>query len=254
MQITRNVLMTICIIAIFILHFYFEYNLENYFIEKFDDAKASFFSKVHHIYYINLQHREDRKDQFLSNFPSVDENRITRIDAHYEKNNGAIGCLRSHISALEVALENSENMDGEQNILVCEDDFYIRDIFYCNRMLEYGFNTLPHWDVIMLAHNTHSSVDTEYKTDKDEKIIKIKHSATGSGYLMKCSYIPRLLEIFKNDYAKYEKTNEWKSEYCNDVSWVPLQEKDEWFAFVPAIAIQRPSFSDIQGGDVNYGV
>lgn len=254
MQITRNVLLTICIVIIFILHFYFEYSLENFYIEKFDDAKASFFEKIDHIYYINLEHRQDRKDQFLSNFPSIDENRITRIDAHYEKENGAIGCLRSHISALETALKNGDKHSKEECVLICEDDFYIRDIFYCNRILEYGFKTLPHWDVLMLAHNTHNSEDTEYKTENNEKIIKIKHSATGSGYLMKTSYVPRLLEIFKNDYETYLKTNEWSYKYCNDVSWVPLQEKDEWFAFVPAIAIQRPSFSDIQNGEVNYGV
>ena len=121
-------------------------------------------------------------------------------------------------------------------------------------MLDYAFETLPRWDVIMLAHNTHSSVDTQYVTEKSEKIIKIQYSATGSGYLFKSSYLPRLLEIFKADYEKYLKSKEWKSEYCNDVSWVQLQNKDDWYAFVPTIAVQRKSYSDIQGGVVDYGV
>ena len=253
-MITSNLLITICIVILFSLYFYFEYDIESDFKEKFDDAKASFFEKIDQIYYINLEHREDRKDEFLSNFSSIDENRIFRINASYEKSNGALGCLKSHINALETALENNKSSGKEENILVCEDDFYIKDIFYCNRIMDYAFKTLPHWDVIMLAHNTHDSVDTEYKTDKGEKIIKIKHSATGSGYLMKKSYIKRLLEIFKSDHEKFLKSNEWKSDYCNDVSWVPLQQKDEWFAFVPTIAVQRKSFSDIQGGMVDYGV
>ena len=204
---SRNILLIICICIVFILHFYFEYTLESYFQEKFDDAKTSFFEKVDTIYYINLEHREDRKNQFLSNFPSIDEKRIHRIDAHYEKNNGAIGCLRSHIKALEAAIENNNDNIKDNIVLICEDDFYIEDIFYCNRILDFAFKTLPHWDVIMLAHNTHASENTKYETDKNEKIIKIKHSATGSGYLMRSSYIPRLLEIFQNDYNTYLKTN-----------------------------------------------
>jgi hypothetical protein len=50
------------------------------------------------------------------------------------------------------------------------------------------------------------------------------------------------------------KSNEWKSEYCNDVSWIQLQQQDDWYAFVPTIAVQRKSYSDIQGGVVDYGV
>jgi GR25 family glycosyltransferase involved in LPS biosynthesis len=231
--------------------------LEKHISEKFDDAKSSFFSKVDKIYYINLQHRQDRDDEFLSNFSSVDENRIFRINAYYEKENGALGCLRSHILALETAskTDKKDKKDKKDEIvLICEDDFYIKDIFYCNRMLDFAFHVLPEWDVIMLAHNTHSSEDTEYETENNEKIIRIQHSATGSGYMLKTSYIPRLLEIFKNDYNKFLKTKEWKSEYCNDVSWVSLQQKDHWYAFVPTIAVQRKSYSDIQLGVVDYGV
>lgn len=252
MEITTNIFLSICIILLFVIYFYLDYIVETEFQEHFDDAKASFFQKIDSIYYINLEHRPDRKEEYLSNFPSIDENRIHRINGKYEKENGALGCLQSHILALETALQNSNSK--EETILICEDDFHIKDIFYCNRMLDFAFHTLPRWDVIMLAHNTHSGVDTEYVTDKGEKIIKIKHSATGSGYLLKQSYIPKLLDIFKSDYEKFLNSKEWKSEYCNDVSWVPLQQDDDWYAFVPTIAVQRKSYSDIQGGVVDYGV
>ena len=94
----------------------------------------------------------------------------------------------------EFSLGSKED-EGDHNILICEDDFYIKDIFYCNRMLEFAFRTLPHWDVIMLAHNTHDSKETPYVTEKGEKIIKIVHSATGSGYLIKKSYIFLILTV-----------------------------------------------------------
>jgi GR25 family glycosyltransferase involved in LPS biosynthesis len=222
------------------------------FNENFDSNRDKFFDKIDHIYFINLEHRQDRKDEFLNNFSPKDEAKIHRIDAVYNKENGAIGCLKSHIKGLEMAL--NESTDPDDIILICEDDFYIKDIFYCNRILDWAFTVLPDWDVIMLSHNTHSSKDTEYVTKNGEKIIRIIHSATGSGYLMKSSYIPKLLEIYQRDIDEYEKTKIFKSEYCNDVSWVELQQTDKWYAFVPTIGIQRRSFSDIQMGVVDYGV
>jgi GR25 family glycosyltransferase involved in LPS biosynthesis len=251
----RNTLLIICIVVLFAYHFYLEYDADKHAQETFDNAKVEFFSNIHDIYYINLEHRNDRNDEFLSNFSPTDQNRIHRVDGVYEKENGALGCLQSHIKALEMAVEmGSKEDEGDHNILICEDDFYIKDIFYCNRMLEFAFRTLPHWDVIMLAHNTHDSKETPYVTEKGEKIIKIVHSATGSGYLIKKSYIEPLLEIFKKDYDNYNNTNKWIPEYCNDVSWVSLQRKDEWYAFVPTVALQRSSYSDIQKGLVDYGV
>jgi hypothetical protein len=237
---------------LFVLHFYLEYGYLKLFQEYFDYERDAFFDKIDRIYYINLKHRLDRKDEFLSNFSPEDEAKIRRIDAVFVEENGAIGCLKSHIRALQMALDESTNKD--EIVLICEDDFYIKDIFYCNRMLEWAFNTLSKWDVIMLAHNTHDSNDTEYKTEKGEKIIKINHSATGSGYLMRSSYVSKLLEIYKRDNDKYERTKEFKSEYCNDVSWVELQKKDNWYAFVPTIGTQRRSYSDIQKGVVDYGI
>jgi GR25 family glycosyltransferase involved in LPS biosynthesis len=252
----RNTLLIICIVLVFVYHFYVEYDLEKKAKETFDNAKIKFFNNIHQIYYINLGHRPDRNDEFLSNFSEEDANKIHRIDGIYEPENGALGCLKSHIKALEYVLAqnaDASNQDDDKNILVCEDDFYIKDIHYCNRMLEYSFKVLPRWDVIMLAQNTHDSNDTEYVTDNNEKIIKIKHSATAAGYLLKKSYIPRLLEIYKNDLDKYTKTGEWSDFYCVDVSWVPLQQKDEWFAFYPTVANQRASYSDIQKGMIDYG-
>jgi hypothetical protein len=87
-----------------------------------------------------------------------------------------------------------------------------------------------------------------------EEMIQVLHSATGSGYLMHASYAPKLLQIYKRDIAEYESTGVFKREYCNDVSWKELQEKDKWYAFRPTIGIQRRSYSDIQKGVVDYGV
>ena len=255
---SRNILLIFCIIILFVLHFYLEYGYMKLFIENFDNARDKFFEKIDRIYYINLEHRNDRKDEFLSNFSPEDEAKIRRVDAVYTKEKGAIGCLKSHIKALEMAV--SEGKDDDI-VMVCEDDFYIKDIFYCNRMLDWGFKVLEKWDVIMLAQNIHASEETtleypisEEEPEKKAKIFRVIHAATGSGYLIHKSYIPKLLEIYKGDDARYEATKEFKAEYCNDVSWRYLQEKDNWFAFKPAIGVQRSSYSDIQKGVVDYGL
>ena len=250
---TKNIILIICIFLLFAYHFYLEHGFLKYFQETFQKACDRFYSRIDDIYYINLEHRNDRKTDFLSNFSNEDvQQKIKRVNAIYTKEDGAIGCLKSHILALENAIENSKR--GDEIFLICEDDLYIENIFYCNKMLDWAMNHLPQWDVIMIAHNTHASVPTPYKTKNGEEIIQVLHSATGSGYLMHASYAPKLLKIYKRDITEYEKTGVFKREYCNDVSWKELQEKDKWYAFRPTTGIQRRSYSDIQKGVVEYGV
>jgi len=218
-------------------------------IEGFDKTRKPLDTKIDAIYYINLNKRKDRKKEYLDNFNEKDEPRIHRIAAHYYPDNGDVGCLMSHITALNQAY--NENL-GE-NILICEDDFYIKDMEYCNRMLSLFFTNVKSWDVLMLGHNTSRSTDTRLLTDSKEKIIKIEESQTTSAYLIKRSYIPKLLQIYERDMANYMKTGKWGN-YYTDQSWKVLQSADNWYAFEPSVGVQRASYSDIENGFANYGV
>ena len=218
-------------------------------IEGFDNTRKPLDTTIDAIYYINLNKRNDRKEQYLDNFNEKDEPRIHRIAAHYYPDNGAVGCLMSHITALNRAYQ--ENL-GE-NILICEDDFYIKDMEYCNRMLSVFFTNVKSWDVLMLGHNTSRSTDTRITPDSPEKIIKIEESQTTSAYLIKRPYIPKLLQIYERDMANYMKTGEWGN-YYTDQSWKVLQPVDKWYAFEPSVGVQRASYSDIEKGYANYGV
>ena len=217
-------------------------------VEGFDDSRKPIDSHIDSIYYINLNKREDRKKEFLDNFPSVDESRIFRVTAHEYPENGAVGCLMSHVTALSRALE-----DPGENILICEDDLTIKDMDYCNRMLALLFKNIQDWDVVMLGQNTIESEDTPYKTENGEKIIRIKNSQTTSGYLIKKAYIPKLLDIYGEDLADYMRTGQWEN-YFTDQSWKVLQPGDKWYSFSPTVAVQRPSYSDIQGGKITTEV
>lgn len=217
--------------------------------EPFDNKRPAINNKISAIYYINLKKREDRDREFLDNFNEVDKNRIIRIPAHYYPENGAVGCLMSHITALNKAYTD----DFGENILICEDDFTIKNMDYCNKMLNLLYDKIKNWDVIMFGHNTSYSENTGIETPEKQKIIKIKSSQTTSGYLIKRKYIPRLLEIYEKDMNNYLKTNEWGN-YFVDQSWKVLQDKDNWYAFVPSIGVQRESYSDIQNGFINVEV
>jgi hypothetical protein len=120
-------------------------------------------------------------------------------------------------------------------------------------MLKLLFENIKDWNVIMLGHSTSDSRDMDIKADSGEKIIKILDSQTTSGYLIKKSYIPKLLEIYENDMNSYLKTNMWDN-YYTDQSWKKLQKTDNWYSFVPSVAFQRSSYSDIAQQNVYYRV
>lgn len=216
--------------------------------EGFQEDRPPLTQKIDAIYYINLKKREDRKQQFLDNFSYIDESKINRVNAHYYPDNGAVGCLMSHITALNKALQDNKG----ENILICEDDLHIKDMGYCNKMLDLLFQNIQDWDVVMLGQNTIESVDTGLTTESS-KITRILNSQTASGYLIKHKYIPRLLKIYENDMMNYLRTGEWGNYYV-DQSWKVLQPKDKWYSFTPTVAVQRPSFSDIQKGFINVEV
>jgi hypothetical protein len=202
-----------------------------------------FSSVIPIVLYINLAHRKDRQREFLSNFPTNPPTLI-RIDAVLNDQNGHIGCLRSHIKTLKYALEYYPN---NEYICICEDDFYIPDMKYCEKMLSRFFRTKLNWDVLMLAHHTAYLDQTTFKS-----IIKIVDSQTTAGYVIKTSYIPKLLAIYERDLATFESTGIWTDAYCTDQSWKVLQRTDNWYSFLPRVAVQRESYSDIVKATVNY--
>jgi len=212
--------------------------------------RQSITQNIHVIYYINLEQRKDRKVQFLKNFSEKDYSRIERINAFKIEEEGAIGCLMSHIYTLNKALNDKNSQTT--HVLVCEDDFQIPNMEYLNKMVDFALENLPQWDVIMLGHNTFDKEETEYVHNFGEKIIRVRGSQTTSGYLIQRDYIPKLLSVYVSVLEEYRNTGVWINEkHCVDRCWLPLQKEDYWFTFVPSVGGQAPSFSDIQKGFVD---
>ena len=144
--------------------------------------KGVYMGIIPKILYINLNHREDRKKNFLSNFNGYDmgkDDKIVRIEGVHEKENGALGCLKSHIKALEYA-----NKLDFPYVLVCEDDFQFFDFAECEKHVQTFMEKVKEWDVLLIGLNLNQKEDTEH-----EGVIRVLNSQTCSAFLIKKEYL-----------------------------------------------------------------
>jgi len=193
------------------------------------------FEFVEQVVYINLEHRTDRKQQIeselLKYFPVE---KVHRFNAVLEPN-GGIGCTKSHIKVLEMAIEN-----GWKNCLIVEDDAVWSDNFYIGHsLLEKLVNANS--DVITLGI-THASYTQQHK---------LMCGQTATAYLVNQHYYPKLLENFKEGLENFLKTGNY-GVYALDQYWKRLQMTDNWGCVIPSIMVQKPSFSDIEKRFTNY--
>lgn len=193
------------------------------------------------IYYINLDHRIDRKEQLLGELDKVNfpKDKIIRIPAVYNKH-GDVGCSYSHVKALETFLNSNYN-----NCLILEDDF---EFVETKNNIDYLFKELVNnqinYDVLLLSTFTVEKAHTKYNF-----IDKLLNAQTTAGYITTRKYAPKLLDNYKEGVSLLENSyNNGKKEdvyYAVDQYWKRLQPTDNWYSFSKVIAKQRNSYSDI---------
>jgi hypothetical protein len=203
------------------------------------------------VYYINLDHRTDRKDQIESELDKlgVPQTKRVRVPGIYNKEFGILGCGLSHKKALETFLASPH-----QNCLIFEDDFQITlDIYYANYLLRSIFEEKVEYDIVMLAGNLFQTQKTQWPS-----LQKVLDGQTASGFLITKSFAPKLVQALTESTALledwYHKTGEKKHEYCNDIYWKKLQPDSNWFVVHPKIGLQRESYSDNEYKVTSYGV
>jgi len=197
------------------------------------------------ICYINLKHRVDRKEHILQEIKKIDPN-LTKthcITAEYTPHNGILGCVLSHIKALQFFLDHPE----WKNCMILEDDYTFSSD--PNTTLSYLLTTLPTYDVLLLSYGLcdYVSTETEYKS-----ITRVLSSQTASGYIIHRDYAPILFDNFTTSskyIAEYGKIHE----YCIDIYWKRLMPLGKWYTFSSRIGYQYESFSDINNCVENYG-
>ena len=183
--------------------------------------------KIEKVIYINLAHRTDRRAQIenqLSVFPSE---KVIRFDAIYEPERGHLGCSKSHIAVLEMAIR-----EGWKNYLVVEDDMIWDKFDSGSKILSNLFDKNP--DVIVLGGTFINKND--YRLNK---------CCCTTAYLVFNHYYETLLSNFSEGLSLLEANYKHNTMYAIDQYWNKLQEKDNWYVVYPIICLQRAGFSDI---------
>jgi len=209
-------------------HFYIDgYYFDN--VIKIDvDTNSDFIDKV---VYINLDKRPDRNQHILG-VTSLFKNKVQRFPA-IEHNPGAIGCTKSHIAILELAIQNNWN-----NVLILEDDAVWNKF-------EEGFNTLKNlvntdYDVIVLGGS--------FVNRSGYKLVSCKSTV---GYMVNSKYYKTLLENFKEGLQKLEETQNYDL-FTIDSYWQQLQQRDNWLILSPCLIYQKPDYSNICNMYLDY--
>lgn len=195
---------------------------------------------MENVYYINLEHRKDRKIHV--------EQELSKLGWKYQRfnaikdTNGRIGCSMSHLKILENAKEKNLNY-----VIIVEDDIVFTNIklfktnFY--KFLKLNIN----FDVLLLGGNL-------WGIDGYNSIsYKINKCATTIGYLVKNNYYNTLISNIKKGIELLKKNPELHTEYSIDKYWAKLQQKDNWFLIRPLTVTQLDNYSDIEKKNVTYG-
>jgi GR25 family glycosyltransferase involved in LPS biosynthesis len=205
---------------------------------------------------INLAHRLDRREECRKEMAAIgwDEGDYAFFEARHMPDFGCRGCALSHGKAIADFLF----MEEKPFLLVLEDDFTIRSGAEFPLRLEAAIAGSAVWDVFLLAHN--AAIPIARTPIKDA--YRVVNAQTASGYLVGRLYASRLMEVFFRSAEMQDRVKNIPSparEAANslfrcDILWKHLQENDRFCAQIPALAVQRPSYSDIEKKMVDYGV
>ena len=200
------------------------------------------------VVYINLDHREDRRQVMQKFFDDgqIPFEKIERFSA-IKHDVGIIGCAMGHISILKKAKEQKW-----KSVLILEDDLQWVNFEENYKKLE----NLKSYDVCMLGG---FYIDTHPP--------RIKAAFCTNAYIVSSHYYDTLLANF--EYGLSQKLNkkvsafpilnvtEKRKRYNEmvdadnlhnvDVYWMKLQQKDNWVGVIEPMIEQVVSFSDIYG-------
>ena len=197
---------------------------------------------IKHAFYINLDHRTDRKEHVTGQLTNLGLQGFERFNA-IKMENGAVGCSMSHLKILQSAVQN--NWD---HVLIVEDDITFLDpaLFKANfeTFLQRNGNN---WDVILLAGNNMPPYDAI-----DDVCIKVKRCQTTTGYLVNGHYIKKLMENVKMGLTQLMYKPASHAMYAIDKFWFVLQAVDKWYLIIPPTVVQREDYSDIEKKRINY--
>jgi len=197
---------------------------------------------ITNIFYINLDHRTDRKEHVETQLKSIGFNNFERFNA-IRMENGAVGCSMSHLKLLQQALKS-----GLNHVLIVEDDIEFLDPDLFKAQLDcFLKNHGSKWDVVLFAGNNMPPYETI-----DDTCVKVTRCQTTTGYLVNGHYIEKLMNNIKMGLTNLLREPKNHTQYAIDKYWFALQAVDNWFLITPLTVVQREDYSDIEKKVINY--
>jgi GR25 family glycosyltransferase involved in LPS biosynthesis len=195
------------------------------------------------VFYINLDSREDRKTMILQEFDKlgVQSQRVKGMvfDGQYDgltesqeikKANGIMGCMLSHLSILHWACKHNAS------VMIFEDD--AKFINNYQEIIPNALAELPYnWDMIYLGGNICNTI-----TPVSPFLGKLSHSQSTHAYGVNKKFVGKLI-----DYINTSEVIPLDLTYAYKV--IP---NNNCYITIPMVAVQQPSFSDIEGVNVEY--
>lgn len=177
-------------------------------------------------YCVNLAERKDRWDDSLKEFDKI-QHYPERFDA-VKDSNPITGCRLSHLSILKKANEE------KKSVFIFEDDvMFIEDynaVEICISELA-GLN----WDMFYLGANICNTM-----LQVRPHLAQLTHAQATHSYGVHYNFLPFLIEKVETFTTHL------------DLLYASLVSQYNCFISIPLIAIQRPSYSDIEKQLVNY--
>ena len=204
------------------------------------------------IYTINLDERSDRWQQACANYQAhgLSPDAVRRWSAVADKRFGALGCAKSHVTALTHFLTH----DDRPYALVLEDDFdFVRPFADCVQTFGQLQQGGVDWDVLLLM-----GTQVLAGAPMAGGVARVIEAQSAAAYLFSRRYAAQLLACFAPSLPQMEALaapglrDFAVSRLAIDQAWKPLQRRDRWLICHPAMGRQRPSFSDIEGRHVDY--
>lgn len=193
------------------------------------------------VYFINLTSRPDRRRETEVELERMGLSLWSRFDA-VKHDNGALGCALSHARVIE-------GLDGTAAIMVCEDDIEFLVSPDDLRALVQEFLENPSLDVLCIAFNVSAKGHPI-----SSRLAITSNTQTLACYVAKKHALKSLKDSFFQS-AQLIEEGKPLGLVAADQHWKKLQRRGLIFA-IPLMraARQRPSFSDIEGQEVSYGV
>lgn len=188
---------------------------------------------VDKVVYINLNERTDRNTHMVRMTKAFGD-KVIRFPA-IRHSPGNIGCTKSHIAILKMAIEN-----GWNNVLILEDDSEWNEYYL-------GYSKLAkivqsHYDVILLG-----GTSVSYYPDS----LRLASAQTTTAYMVNRQYMPTLLANFEEGLSNLIDSGNGPA-HAIDMYWKQLQSRDTWYIVVPSLVYQMPGYSDIENATMDY--